>query len=139
MERDVTKLFETQLIYPCSKFNYDQVVTIRSVKDGEVYLRGAALLNEKKPVSITFKQIAARRSLSCTLSTMETKYYSTKTIRLPQVCYHRGCKNQLLGINTIKELKTRLAKVRSACFICFIAGKEPAKCESNNNPKEEKI
>lgn len=56
---------------------------------------------------------------------MEKKYYSTKTIRLPQVCYHCGCKNQLLGINTIKELKTRLAKVRSVCFICFIVGKEP--------------
>ena len=56
---------------------------------------------------------------------METKYYSIKTIRLPQVCYHCGCKNQLLGINTIKELKTRLAKVRSVCFICFIVGKEP--------------
>ena len=45
--------FETSLIYPCSKFNYDQVVTIRSVKDGEVYLHGAALLNEKKPVHST--------------------------------------------------------------------------------------
>ena len=53
MERDVTKLFETSLIYPCSKFNYDQVVAIRSVKDGEVYLCGAALLNEKKPVHST--------------------------------------------------------------------------------------
>ena len=88
MERDVTKLFETSLIYPCSKFNYDQVVAIRSVKDGEVYLRRAALLNEKKARSFNYRSLS-NRSLRVDHCHALCHPWKKNIIQQKQYVYHR--------------------------------------------------
>ena len=116
--------------------NYNQEVAIRRVKDEEEYICVAALLVEKSPFDAT---VVVCRSLSCTLSPMETTYYATKSIRSPEICSHCGGKNRLANNNTIKELKSRFATVRPKCCICYNAEKEPATRGPNNNPKRKKV
>ena len=112
---------------------------MRRVKNEEVYICGAALLSEKKPVSFNYRSsyIAVMQFVTHGSNILFNNSINVLT-GLPEVCYHCGSENQLAN-NQEMELKSRFAKVRPICCACFIAGKEPATWGPKNNSKRKRV
>ena len=122
-------------IYAASKLDHNAFTRLRRVQDEGSYVCGLGLFQDG-PYK---KTVVVRLSLSCE-SVMETTYYASKTVVLPDVFYYcDGTSPSPLYNNAkIKQLKIEYTKVRPICTSCIADVKEPITWEACSNLAKKK-
>ena len=89
------------------------------------------------PIAMEPSPFVVRQGLQCS-SPMETQYYSAKTCKFPDVCFHCGAGKSIAADEDIQALQRQYTTVRPICTGCKIKGKEPAVRGQRNVGKRQK-
>ena len=106
------------------------------MQNENVYVCGVHLFTDshKYPNILVVRMSLSRESV------MESAYYSSKSITLPEVCYHCGRRlgGTLCNNCEIKQLRKEFSKVRPTYLCCYHDGERPVTWGPSNNVAKKK-